>query len=69
MEGHKNRPPKNHMLVITFIGTIEFEAKREQVLSVIFDMSTANVKTTYLEKMSYVCNEDRPIPVGRREQD
>lgn len=42
------------MLVITFIGTVEFEAKREQVLSVIFDMSTANVKITYLEKMSYV---------------
>lgn len=69
MEGHKNSPPKNPMLVITFTGTTEFEAKREHTLAVIFDMSTANVKITYLEKMSYVYNEDRATPVGGREQD
>lgn len=55
--------------MLTFVSAVEFDIKREQTLSSILDMSKANVKIIFSEKKSLMCNEDKVMPVGGREQD
>lgn len=63
----ENRPSKNQLLVITFVGAIEFDVERAK-LNYNIGMPKSNVKTTSPEK-HLLFNEDRVMPVGGREQD